>query len=210
MPHYPAALVKTHIENWFKKAPTKNHRARRAWVKLKGYALVVAASDYGLRPRSSEAEKDKALAYVWEDFTIAMRGYGDNAVTGFLLQILSSLTPAGCKSLGEALATAVKAADDKASLDGVVRRYEQVYIDAPVIYDAQAFRMPYAVPIAGAPIADWVRDHEDDDVAEVILEELRARHAAAEQGAAVRVPRKAPKMAERGHLRLVHDSASNA
>lgn len=210
MPNYPAALVKAHIEAWFKKAPAKYHQARRAWIKLKGYALVVAATDYGLRPRSPDDEKDKALAYAWEDFTLAMRGYGDNAVTGFLLQLFSTLDAAGCKSLGAAMTVAIKAADDKASRDGVVRRYTQVYTDAPVIFDPQGFCMPYAVPCSGAPLADWVRDHEDEDVAETILEELRARHGAEEQATAARAPRKTPQMAQRGHLKLVHDSASGS
>lgn len=205
---YPASLVQARIEAWFSKNHRKHHVARRAWVKLKGYALVVAATDYGLRPQMPPEEKEKALAHAWEDFTIAMRGYGDNVATGFLLQMFSSLDAAAGRGLGLAMTEAINAADAKAARDGVVRRYEQEHIDAPVVFKADGFIMPYAVPRSGAPVKDWVRDHEDEDVAEVIIEHLRTRYDVEEQVASVRVPRKAPEMAARGHLRLVHDSGT--
>ena len=207
---YPASLVQARIDAWFAKNNTKHHVARRAWTKLKGYALVVAATDYGLRPKSKATDKDKALSYAWEDFTVAMRGYGDNVSTGFLLQMFSSLDAPACRSLGLAMSEAINAADVKAERDGVVRRYGKEYLDAPVVCKGDGFILPYAVPHSGAPVADWVRDHEEEDVAEVIIEHLRERHGAEEQVAEVRAPRKPTHMASRGHLTLVHNSAVEA
>lgn len=207
---YPAALVQARIEAWFTKHHKKHHAARRAWVKLKGYALVVAAADYGLRPSSKPAEKEKAMSYAWEDFTLAMRGYGDNVSTGFLLQMFSALDAAAGRGLGLAMTEAINAADTKAEREGVVRRYEADYLKAPVVFKSDGFIMPYAVPCSGAPLNDWVRDHEDEDVAEVIVEHLRERFGVEEQVAEVRVPKKTPVMAQRGHLKLVHDSGAGA
>ncbi len=207
---YPASLVQARIEAWFSKNHRKHHVARRAWVKLKGYALVVAATDYGLRPSSKPGEKEAALSYVWEDFTIAMRGYGDNVATGFLLQMFSSLDAAAGRGLGLAMTEAINAADAKAAREGVVRRYEATHLEAPVVFKSDGFIMPYAVPLTGAPLKDWVRDNEDEDVAEVIIEHLRERYAVERQVAEVRVPKKPPAMAERGHLKLVHDSGAGA
>jgi|LakMenEpi03Aug12_release.lakeMendotaPanAssembly.Ray.scaffolds.fasta_scaffold12096_4 hypothetical protein len=215
---YNGALVQARIDAWFRKH--KQHKASfRVWTKLKGYVYVLAATDYHMRPRSPEVDKQRALSYAWEDVTIALRGYGDNAITGFMLHMLATLPDDKTRqSLGAAWEAAVQSGDRQAEQDRVARRYALEYLKEPIICDMNAFTKPCVLPLYGAPVEDYVSDNEDEEVAAVILERLRERHGDGvpkpavdepekdEPETAVPAPRtRTPAMTQlsRGHLRLI-------
>jgi hypothetical protein len=222
---YNGALIQARIDAWFRK--NKQHKAAfRVWTKLKGYVYVVAATDYHMRPRSSETDKQRALSYAWEDVTLALRGYGDNAITGFMLHMLATLPDDKTRqSLGAAWEAAVQSGDRQAEQDRVQRRYALEYLKDPPICDMNAFTKPCVLPLYGAPVEDYVSDNEDEEVAGVILERLRERHGTGVPQPAVEEPEKdkqetgapaarvrTPAMTQitRGHLRLICPTDTDA
>ena len=84
---FPYKQFEQDINKWFVSKNGSNAATRTAWGKFKGLIAVNAAVDYGMRPSSTEAERDEAMAKAWEDGYIAFKGYGDNTITGPILQM---------------------------------------------------------------------------------------------------------------------------
>lgn len=161
---------------------------RTAWSKLKGQAVVTAAVDYGLRPSSTPAERDAALAKAWEDIYIAFKGYGDNILTGFLLQVWHYVEKKSREELRRVLQEACDKVDRYYEEHSIRRRYLEKYWSAPVRSSPGDFCEPTALPISGRPLRDWAGAEgvEYETYAQVMNEmEIREQARRAQKARAV-------------------------
>jgi hypothetical protein len=186
------------------------------WEKFKGYALVCAVIDYGLRPSHSAEEQLILISLAWEDLTVALRGYGDSMSTGFALELITSAEADEVLEVWYVmLQRAVDAADKQATKEGMISRYDGDVHQAKLLNDIEQMSQPrtVATPLCGGAHTRWVRANHTDAVAEAIFEQLRARfgHLPASvlpppvgmQPRKYGIQRGAPRVVSRQHLTVI-------
>jgi hypothetical protein len=189
--YFPHAKFKAAISAWFTENGDRNRACATAWEKLCGTTIVVAQVDYGMRKASTAKERDEALACAWEDTFIAFKGYGDNVVTGSLLQIWHYVKPEDRESLREAIETACTDVTAYYKKNGVRWRYLARYRNASVKSLPEDFTLPTALPTSGRALADWAGDEGYDPE---VIEEVMHASEVQEQSKAVRAALSAPKV----------------
>ncbi len=176
---FPYKKFEQDINKWFVSKNDSNAAARTAWSKFKGLVAVSAAVDYGMRPSSTEDERDVALAKAWEDAYIAFKGYGDNTITGPILQLWHYVREKDRKSLHKTLKDACEAVDVFYAEHGVRRRYLEKYWKAAVRSSPDQFKEPTALPLNGRPLQDWTSDEGYDyETLEQVMHEIEIKEQA--------------------------------
>jgi len=176
---FPYKQFEADISKWFVAKNGTNAATRTAWGKLKGLIAVNAAVDYGMRPSSTEAERDEAMAKAWEDGYIAFKGYGDNTITGPILQMWHYVIDKDRESLRQAIQSACDAVDVYYQEHGVRRRYLEKYWKAKVRCKPEDFREPTALPLSGRALRDWTSDEGYDyETFEQVIHEMEIKEQA--------------------------------
>jgi len=176
---FPYKQFEDEIDKWFRDPEPSKAVLRTAWSKLKGMAAVNAAVDYGLRPDSTKEQREIALSRAWEDVYIALKGYGDNILTGPILQLWHYVLKGDRDSLHQALSSACENVDRYYQQHGVRRRYLEKYWTADVKSDASQFQEPTALPIEGRPLRDWsCSEGYDYDTVQQVLHEIEIKEQA--------------------------------
>lgn len=192
-PLFPYEQFRSDIDKWFRTEGRQQPVLRTAWAKLKGLAIVTASVDYGLRPNSTEDEQHQALAKAWEDVYIAFKGYGDNILTGPMLQLWHYTTEKQRKSLHSALTEACASVDAFYNEHSIRRRYLQKYWKANVKSKPTHFQEPTALPISGRPLQDWsYNSGVEPEVMEQVMHEIEVREQSRRALAAQAAPKSRP------------------
>ena len=135
------------------------HQACNAWQMFKGIVIINSIVYYDVRPSTTVYMAKKALHLSWEDACVALRGGGDNSMTGPLLSMWVNIYNDGERTLlGQAMNGALVDVYQKADAIGYKHRYEETVRIGPVITDDQKFTLPVAIPSTGRRMRDWARD----------------------------------------------------
>lgn len=190
-------------------ATMEGEQFRRAYRKFKLAIVLYAHCDYlGATTNAVEGPvtRDQALAWAWEDADIAFRGYGEEALTGFILQMWTHVPHGEEGALRKAIKKAFKAADAATPL-GVQRRYLLRWRGKKVRDLDRGFDLPSVIPCMGIKLREWAADLGEE--AEAISEQLEwmaASECESETVAKVRKRVTRSRMdtsAARGYLRVL-------
>lgn len=121
----------------------------RVYAKLKLVLAVISITDYA-------QEGDAALACAWEELDVAVRGYGDELLTGIIIQLWRYLPSDRHREFRSALKRAFAAASAATSTT-VFRLHEEKYRLAEVNDPSKGWGFPTAVPLRGPRLQDWAK-----------------------------------------------------
>lgn len=170
-PHQP---IEKEVNKWFSKHKSLR-QSKAGWESSK--ALVIASSivNYGVRRHTSQYKIHKAVGYAWEDYSVALRGHGDNIITGPLLHMWTHIpNHADRISLGKAFNRALTAVQKQCHLVGYKHRYDLTCRSGPVITEDTDFTLPVAIPTSGGPLFRWAKDqgYDIELVREYLLDKI--------------------------------------
>jgi len=144
--------------------------ARRALNKLQFLVLGTAWVEYALW--DPEVDPRDAMAHAWEDLGIALRGYGDAALTGAVIHFWSGVGKERWEGGREILDEALQQAEDNTSAT-VARRYLRKYREKAARTPDMGFAgLPAVIPVTGPRVRDWARTN---DMPPLLAEEAMAR-----------------------------------
>ena len=174
-PHYP---IEKAANTWFKKNKALKS-ARAGWESSKAMVIASSVVNYGVRATTSSYMVAKGTGYAWEDFTVALRGHGDNIITGPLLHMWTNIYNESDRvSLGKALNGALAKIQQQCDLHGYKHRYTLECRSGPVLTDDTEFTFPVAIPSSGRPLLRWAEDQGYD--VELVREYLLSKIAESE------------------------------
>ena len=170
-PHQP---IKREVNKWFKKHAALRE-ARAGWESSK--ALIIASSvvNYGVRTKTTPYMKAKGTGYAWEDYSVALRGSGNNIITGPLLHMWTNIYNEGDREdLGKAFNRALAEIQQLCHTHGYKHRYTLECRSGPVLTDDTEFTLPVAIPSAGRPLLRWAKDqgYDVELVREYLLDQI--------------------------------------
>ncbi len=126
--------------------------ATRALRRMKFQVLAIAWTECDIWKPG--VDREEALAYAWQDLDIALRGYGDSAITGaiihFWMQVGEENWAAGMEALNKAGMDAWEATPKS-----VPRRYVNSYRIRTVRTPAMGFDLPAIIPAFGVRLREW-------------------------------------------------------
>ncbi len=129
--------------------------ARRALNKLQFLVLGTAWVEYALW--DPEVDPRDAMAHAWEDMGIALRGYGDAALTGAVIHFWSGVGKENWDAAREILDEALQQAEDNTSATAA-RRYLRKYRAKAARTPDMGFKgLPAVIPVTGPRVRDWAR-----------------------------------------------------
>ena len=144
--------------------------ARRALNKLQFLVLGTAWVEYALW--DPDMAPEDAMAYAWEDMGIALRGYGDAALTGAVVHFWSGVGKEHWEAGREILNEALQQAEDNTSAT-VARRFLRKYRQQLVRTPDMGFKgLPAVIPVTGPRVRDWARTN---GMPPLLAEEAMAR-----------------------------------
>ena len=151
---FPYKILERDVDEWFSKSD--NSQARAGWDFLKGMTILSAVLNYGLTYQSTVRDRRRAIGFVWEDITIALRGRGDNIMTGPLLHLWVHIdSDHERQSLWETMNQALEAVQKKCEEKSYRHRYNNDHRRSPVLTDDREFTYPVAIPTSGGQLHRW-------------------------------------------------------
>lgn len=173
---FPYPVLRDAIDGWFAETGRHHTTARLAWAKLKALAGVVACVEYDGAPGGDGDHDRDALAWAWEDIAMAFRGFGDNTLTGPILQMWHFLPRRELSDLCDRIDRCLVAIGVLCRSSGIQQRYPARYRTEAVPRDPNGFKEPIALPVGGRFTRSWARDEGHDPVLmeEVIQQSLLA------------------------------------
>ena len=159
---FPFTVLRDPIDDWFRGPGRRHTMARLAWTKLKALAGVIASVDYDGDPGGGSRPDRDAEAWAWEDIAMGFRGYGDNTVTGPILQIWHFLPIAAREDLCDRVDRCLYAIEVLCTSSKVHQRYPARYRRDGVPREPTGFTAPIALPVGGRLSRSWARDHDRD------------------------------------------------
>jgi hypothetical protein len=171
---FPFAVLRDAIDDWFRGRGRRHTMARLAWTKLKCQAGIIAFVDYDGDPGGDRPQDRDALAWAWEDITMGFRGFGDNIVTGPILQMWHFLPAADRGDLCDRIDRCLIAIEVLCTSSTVHQRYPVRYRQGEMPRDPSGFQQPIALPVGGRLSRSWARDHgrDPDTIDDVIRHSL--------------------------------------
>lgn len=121
----------------------------RVYAKLKLILTVISITDYS-------QEGEGALACAWEEVDVAFRGFGDELLTGIIIQLWRYLPESRQREFRSTLKRAFSAANAATSPD-VFRLHEEKYRLAEINDPTKGWAFPTAVPLRGPRLQDWAK-----------------------------------------------------
>jgi hypothetical protein len=119
---YPYNMLLSAIDAWVDKTVLLA-RCKNTWVKIKGYAWVMAAVDYNLRESSIPERHEEIMSLVWEDIGAAFRGQGDHITTALVVELFSTLTDEQQFALKLTIVKALTEASEFCEKNSITQRY---------------------------------------------------------------------------------------
>lgn len=183
---FPYKPVEQAVDNYFR-STLVYHQACSAWQMFKGMIIINSIVHYDVRPSTTEYMAKKALHLSWEDACVALRGGGDNAMTGPLLSMWTNIYNDDERvKLGQAMNAALVKVYQRADALGYKHRYEETWRVGPVVIDDAKFTLPVAIPSRGRRMRDWAMDEglDLDFVQEYLMDivaKTQEKRAAEEQ-----------------------------
>lgn len=142
--------AENHLDPFVQSVPS--HMFRRAYRKFKGVVAMYAYVDY------REAKDTKIqLSWAWEDAFVAFRGYGEETMTGPILQMWTSLPASRESSFRDAIETSYQKALDKNP--SYPKRYKDPHRLAPVRTLEDGFHLAAVLPDRSPSLKDWGIDN---------------------------------------------------
>lgn len=144
--------------------------ARRSLKKLKMSVLAAAWIDHCLW--DPEVDKEQAMAWAWEDMSIAFRGYGESSSTGVVIELWTMVGkerwPEFRKAVDKGLSDA-----ERRTKKTVRRRYMSKHLKLRSRSPDDGFELPCAVPTGGRVLRNWALENGmDPDEVEASLQEM--------------------------------------
>ena len=155
---FPYQPLEEAVDKWMR-GYVIGRQAQAAWQMFKGMVIVNSIIHYGVRPQSTVYIAKKGLHMPWEDACVALRGGGDNSMTGPLLTMWEHIWDEDSRrELGQEMNLALVNLYQHADAIGYKHRYEEQYRIGPVITDSQRFKLPVAIPSGGGKVRNWAWD----------------------------------------------------
>lgn len=135
----------------------KGHKSfYRSYRKFKCLLGVYAYVDF-----PDDATPEQRLAWAWEDADLAFRGYGENLLTGALLQMWTHTHGDEQDRFHEVITAALDAANE-ATDPSTPRRYLAGVRAKPVRKGGNDFDLPQELPVRGPRLREWAEDEGFD------------------------------------------------
>lgn len=138
-------------------------QARHAWMRVRLILHVLAATDYaGFRG-------DEPISLAWEEFDVALRGYGDELMTGAVMYLWTQVRAHQHASFRVVLREAFRAARDLTAPDHEWLHAEK-YRAAKIHNSSEPWTNEIAIPLRGPRLVAWaVREGLDPDRLQELL-----------------------------------------
>lgn len=135
---------------------------KRAYRKFIFMVMAHAYCDY-FQPSSSNQDKSRkeAVAKAWEDAQLAFTGHGESALTGAVLQMLSTLEDDDLETFYTVVRTAFQKAEAATPKDAV-RLYLTSFRTKPPRRREEPFNLQIILPMSGVKLREWALDSGED------------------------------------------------
>jgi hypothetical protein len=142
-----------YFDTWFMQ--NSNHTAaRRAWVKMRGMAMILAIAEHGYDVMTHREAREKCLSAAWEDIAIAFRGRGDSWTTGAVLLLFQGMAPPTRQSFARGLEKTLKAIEQHCDEHMIHSNYTAEERQCVVLTEHSQFTLPCAVAAKGGTNRD--------------------------------------------------------
>lgn len=128
--------------------PETTRAVRKLKFMVLGYAWVDACMWH------PATDREEALAWGWQELSVALSGYGQSAMTGAVIDVWTATPKDRWDELRELLSDARAQAEAQTS-NQVPRLFLEKIRDAVVRTPADGFDLPAVVPLVGPRLREW-------------------------------------------------------
>lgn len=153
-------------------APWSRGERFRAYTASAIFACAVI--DHGLMDMKTQEDCEAAYARAWEDFGIALRGFGSAFLTGAVVEFWLAVPKDRWEEARKVLNAALLEAENTTS-DAVVRQYLKPYYLAGVRTPDEGYPFPTLLPVYGKRAYRWVTEvlgHRDEGSIRRMMDKL--------------------------------------